>query len=101
MNRLFERRLAHVSKHSPLFALTLRGYRAALSSGDAAVADGLAAWMAGQPSLAGAARDGNNWRPGSLILTALLSRCGSPPDSYRHSDVLSSPAINVQDLPVT
>jgi hypothetical protein len=56
VDRLLEQRLAHVSKQSPLFALALRGYRAALSSGDAAVADGLAAWMAGQPQVAASAK---------------------------------------------
>ncbi|WP_127508176.1 BREX system ATP-binding protein BrxD [Actinoplanes solisilvae] len=56
VDRLLEQRLAHISKHSPLFALALRGYRAALSSGDTAAADGLAAWMAGQPQVAASAK---------------------------------------------
>ena len=56
VDRLLEQRLAQVSKHSPLFALALRGYRAALSSGDTVVADGLAAWMAGQPQVAASAK---------------------------------------------
>jgi hypothetical protein len=56
VDKLLEHRLAQVSKHSPLFALALRGYRAALSSGDTAIADGLAAWMAGQPQVAGSAK---------------------------------------------
>jgi hypothetical protein len=56
VDRLLEQRLAQVSKHSPLFALALRGYRAASSSGDSAVADGLAAWMAGQPQVAVSAK---------------------------------------------
>ncbi|MGW3855738.1 BREX system ATP-binding protein BrxD [Micromonospora arida] len=56
VDRLLEQRLAQVSKHSPLFALGLRGYRAALSSGDTVVADGLAAWMAGQPQVSASAK---------------------------------------------
>ncbi|MEV4210039.1 BREX system ATP-binding protein BrxD [Micromonospora sp. NPDC049662] len=56
VDRLLEQRLAQVSKHSPLFALALRGYRAALSSGDTVVADGLAAWMAGQPQVSASAK---------------------------------------------
>ncbi|WBB47307.1 BREX system ATP-binding protein BrxD [Verrucosispora sp. WMMA2044] len=56
VDRLLEQRLAQVSKHSPLFALALRGYRAALSAGDTVIADGLAAWMAGQPQVAVAAK---------------------------------------------
>ncbi|MDG4752820.1 BREX system ATP-binding protein BrxD [Micromonospora sp. WMMD718] len=56
VDRLLEQRLAQVSKHSPLFALALRGYRAALSSGDTVVADGLAAWTAGQPQVAASAK---------------------------------------------
>ncbi|MFF0371254.1 BREX system ATP-binding protein BrxD [Micromonospora sp. NPDC005087] len=56
VDRLLEQRLAQVSKHSPLFALALRGYRAALSLGDTVVADGLAAWMAGQPQVSASAK---------------------------------------------
>ncbi|MDG4838332.1 BREX system ATP-binding protein BrxD [Micromonospora sp. WMMD967] len=56
VDRLLEQRLAQVSKHSSLFALALRGYRAALSSGDTVVADGLAAWMAGQPQVSASAK---------------------------------------------
>ncbi|MBM7494022.1 hypothetical protein JOD64_005244 [Micromonospora luteifusca] len=56
VDRLLEQRLAQVSKHSPLFALGLRGYRVALSSGDTVVADGLAAWMAGQPQVSASAK---------------------------------------------
>ncbi|MER5337838.1 BREX system ATP-binding protein BrxD [Micromonospora sp. NPDC002717] len=56
VDRLLEQRLAQVSKYSPLFALALRGYRAALSSGDTVVADGLAAWTAGQPQVAASAK---------------------------------------------
>lgn len=56
VDRLLEQRLAQVSKHSPLFALALRGYRGASSVGDSTIADGLGAWMAGQPQIAVAAK---------------------------------------------
>lgn len=46
---LLERRLAGVSATTPALAQALRGYRAALSAGDAPTADGLAAWVGGQP----------------------------------------------------
>ncbi|HET9899354.1 MAG TPA: BREX system ATP-binding protein BrxD [Streptosporangiaceae bacterium] len=54
--RLLERRLAAVSRQTPAFAQALRGYRAAAGGGDLATADGLAAWLGGQPNVAAAAR---------------------------------------------
>jgi len=56
--RLLEQRLAAVSRQTPAFAQALRGYRVAIASGDAATADGLAAWLSGQPNVAAAARRG-------------------------------------------
>lgn len=53
---LLERRLAAVSRTTPAFASALRAYRTAASSGDAAGAEGLAAWLAGQPNVAAAVR---------------------------------------------
>ncbi|MDN5789364.1 MAG: BREX system ATP-binding protein BrxD [Micrococcales bacterium] len=53
---LLERRLAEVSTRTPVFARALRGYRAAVVSGDGAAADGLAAWMGGQPQVAASAK---------------------------------------------
>ena len=49
VNRLLEDRLATVSRVAPSFAAALRGYRKATISGDAATADGLLAWLGGQP----------------------------------------------------
>lgn len=46
---LLERRLATVSKSTPQFALALRAYRQASRQNDPATADGLVAWLAGQP----------------------------------------------------
>lgn len=53
---LLERRLASVTSRTPVFAQALRGYRTAAVSGDVSTADGLAAWMGGQPQVAAAAK---------------------------------------------
>lgn len=50
-NALMEQRLAEITKQAPAFAATLRAYRAALASNDTAMADGLLAWLAGQPNV--------------------------------------------------
>ena len=49
---LMEQRLGEVVRAAPAFALTLRAYRRALLEGHEAIADGLLAWMAGQPNIA-------------------------------------------------
>jgi hypothetical protein len=56
VGELMERRLAEVSRHAPAFATALRGYRSATSTGDTATAEGLAAWIGGQPHVATAVR---------------------------------------------
>ena len=56
VNRLLEQRLAHVSTRTPVFAQALRGYRSAVAASDGALADGLAAWMGGQPQVAASAK---------------------------------------------
>lgn len=56
VDALLERRLAAVSSRTPVFAQALRGYRRAVVGGDAAAADGLAAWMGGQPQVAASAK---------------------------------------------
>ncbi len=53
---LLERRLATVSARAPAFAQALRSYRTAVSAGDSATADALAAWLGGQPHVAAAAK---------------------------------------------
>lgn len=53
---LLERRLVSVSREAPGFAAALRGYRRAVADGDHATADGLAAWLGGQPHVAAPAR---------------------------------------------
>ena len=51
-NALMEKRLAMVTQSAPMFAVALRGYHIARSTGDAATADGIAAWLTGQPNVA-------------------------------------------------
>lgn len=53
---LLEQRLTTVSRTAPAFAAALRGYHSALRDGDAATADGLVAWLGGQPSVAASVR---------------------------------------------
>ncbi|ALU39043.1 ATP-binding protein [Kocuria flava] len=56
VTKLLDERLASVSAKTPAFAQALRGYRGAVASGEAAVADGLAAWLGGLPHVAAAAK---------------------------------------------
>jgi hypothetical protein len=49
---LMHKRLAAISKEAPAFAAALRQYRLARSAGDGAQADGLLAWLGGQPHVA-------------------------------------------------
>lgn len=56
VDTLLERRLAAVSARTPAFAQALRAYRAAVTAGDVATADGLAAWLGGQPHVAASVR---------------------------------------------
>lgn len=51
-DELAGRRLAEVAKRAPMFPLVLRGYRRALATGDDATAEGLLAWLGGQPHVA-------------------------------------------------
>ncbi len=46
---LLDRRLAAVSREAPAFAAVLRSYRLAQQAGDAPQAEGLLAWLGGQP----------------------------------------------------
>jgi hypothetical protein len=55
-NDLMEKRLASVTRTAPMFAAALRGYRGAVGAGDTAVADGILAWVAGQPNVAQASK---------------------------------------------
>ena len=51
-DRLVEARLAEVSRTNPTFATVLRAYRRAMHAEDFATADGLVAWLGGQPNVA-------------------------------------------------
>jgi hypothetical protein len=51
-NELMEQRLSAVTKQAPAFAAVLRAYRRALLAQDKALADGLIAWLSGQPNIA-------------------------------------------------
>jgi hypothetical protein len=53
---LLERRLSAVARTTPAFAAALRGYRVATVAGDTAEAEGLIAWVGGQPHVASAVR---------------------------------------------
>lgn len=49
---LAEQRLGPVAARAPALAAVLRGYRRALAEGDSAAAEGLLAWLGGQPHVA-------------------------------------------------
>ncbi|HEY0513779.1 MAG TPA: BREX system ATP-binding protein BrxD [Thermoanaerobaculia bacterium] len=53
---LMERRLADISRGAPAFAAALRGYREALAAGRRESAEGLLAWIGGQPNVAAEAK---------------------------------------------
>lgn len=54
--QLLEQRLAKVTSTAPTFSAALRGYRQAQAAGDQATAEGILAWLAGQPNVAAAAK---------------------------------------------
>src|SRR3989475_9945536 len=55
-NALLEQRLAMVTGLAPMFSAALRGYRRAQAEGDVATAEGIMAWLAGQPNVAAHAK---------------------------------------------
>src|SRR3989449_1999062 len=55
-NDLLEQRLAKITSTAPMFSAALRGYRQAQVVGNQAVADGILAWLAGQPNVAASAK---------------------------------------------
>lgn len=52
VDELLQKRLAAVTQEAPAFAAVLRAYRRARKEGDDAQADGLLAWLGGQPHVA-------------------------------------------------
>lgn len=55
-DRLVESRLSDVSRTNPTFATVLRAYRRAMLEGDGGLADGLVAWLGGQPNVGAAVK---------------------------------------------
>jgi hypothetical protein len=55
---LAERRLAAITERAPAFTAVLRGYRSAVAAGDVAQAEGLLAWLGGQPHVAAGVKRG-------------------------------------------
>jgi hypothetical protein len=53
---LMERRLASIARTAPAFSAVLRAYRHALLAEDTALAEGLIAWLGGQPNVAAAVK---------------------------------------------
>jgi hypothetical protein len=53
---LVEQRLSGISRTAPAFSAVLRAYRRALLADDASLAEGLIAWLGGQPNVAAAAK---------------------------------------------
>ncbi|MGW3362250.1 BREX system ATP-binding protein BrxD [Streptosporangium canum] len=54
VDELIESRLAEAAQTAPAFATALRFYRRARLAGDQAIADGLLAWVGGEPNVAAA-----------------------------------------------
>lgn len=55
-SELLEQRLARINSTAPTFSAALRGYREAAATDDASAAEGIMAWLAGQPNVAAAAK---------------------------------------------
>jgi len=53
---LLEKRLADVARTAPTFSAALRGYRKAQVEGQDAIAEGILAWLSGQPNVAAEAK---------------------------------------------
>ncbi len=51
-SELMEKRLSSISNTAPSFAAALRAYRECIAQGDTAMAEGLIAWLSGQPNVA-------------------------------------------------
>ncbi|WP_164104210.1 BREX system ATP-binding protein BrxD [Candidatus Laterigemmans baculatus] len=55
-DELLEQRLGRVTSTAPMFSAALRGYRRAQAENDMATAEGIVAWLAGQPNVAASAK---------------------------------------------
>lgn len=56
VDELLERRLADVATRAPVFPMAIRAYRRMVEEGDNDGADGLVAWLGGQPHVAAAVK---------------------------------------------
>jgi hypothetical protein len=56
VEELMEQRLARISATAPSFSAALRGYRRAVTAGDHPLAEGLIAWLGGQPNVGAAVK---------------------------------------------
>lgn len=56
IDKLLEQRLAKVSQGAPMFAQALRGYRRLTQEGNRSDAEGILAWLGGQPQVAAQAK---------------------------------------------
>ncbi|NKS26556.1 BREX system ATP-binding protein BrxD [Rhodococcus hoagii] len=56
VDELLERRLADVATRAPVFPMAIRAYRRMVAEGDNDGADGLVAWLGGQPHVAAAVK---------------------------------------------
>ncbi|MFD6856849.1 BREX system ATP-binding protein BrxD [Rhodococcus sp. NPDC060090] len=56
VDELLERRLTDVATRAPVFPMAIRAYRRMLAEGDNDGADGLVAWLGGQPHVAAAVK---------------------------------------------
>ena len=59
-SELIERRLGDINRTAPAFSAVLRAYLEATNTGDRATADGLLAWLAGQPHVAASVKRSAN-----------------------------------------
>lgn len=53
---LMEQRLAAINRYAPAFSTALRAYRRAVAANETAIADGILAWLSGEPNVGAAAK---------------------------------------------
>ena len=70
-SELMEKRLDTISNKAPSFSAALRAYRECLASGETAMAEGLVAWLSGQPNVAAAVKKRANIKGDVDHFTAL------------------------------
>jgi hypothetical protein len=68
---LMEKRLDAISRKAPSFSAALRAYRECLAKGETAMAEGLVAWVSGQPNVAAAVKKRANIKGDVDHFTAL------------------------------